>query len=61
VKDSMKVELVNETHRMRYLFLPELLLFADAQVWTDFKSFSWMKLQELHQDDWAGLFFATKK
>jgi SAM-dependent methyltransferase len=61
VKDSMKVEQVSETHRMRYLFLPELLHFADAEVWTDSKSFSWMKLQELHQDEWAGLFFATKK
>lgn len=61
VKASKAVEQVRETHRMRYLFLPELLCFADAEVWTDFKSFGWMKLQELHQDDWAGLFFATKK
>ena len=61
VKGSMKVEQVNEKHRMRYLFLPELLHFADAEVWTDFKSFGWMKLRALHQDDWAGLFFATKK
>ena len=61
VKASKKVEQVKETHRMRYLFLPELLRFADAEVWTNFKSFGWMKLQALHQDDWAGLFFTTKK
>jgi len=61
VKASKKVEQVKETHRMRYLFLPELLRFADAEVWTNFKSFGWMKLQELHQEDWAGLFLATKK
>lgn len=60
-KASRAVEMVTETHRMRYLFLPELLCFADAEVWANFKSFGWMKLQELHQDDWAGLFFATKK
>ena len=61
VKATRKVEPVRETHRMRYLFLPELLQFADAEVWTDCKSFGWMKLQKLNQDDWAGLFFATKK
>ena len=61
VKATRKVEQVRETHRMRYLFLPELLQFADAEVWTDCKSFGWMKLQKLNQDDWAGLFFATKK
>ena len=61
VKASKKVEQVRETHRMRYLFLPELLHFADGKVWTDFNSFGWMKLQALHQDDWAGLFFTTKK
>ncbi len=61
VKATKKVEQVRETHRMRYLFLPELLYFADAEIWTDFKSFGWMKLQELNQDDWAGLFFTTKK
>lgn len=61
VKASKAVEQVRETHRMRYLFLPELLCFADAEAWTDFNNFGWMKSQELHQDDWAGLFFTTKK
>lgn len=55
------MEQVKETHRMRYLFLPELLRFADEKIWTNFKSFGWMKLRELHQEDWAGLFLATKK
>lgn len=61
VKATSKVEQVREAHRMRYLFLPELLQFADAEIWTDCKSFGWMKLQKLNQDDWAGLFFSTKK
>ena len=61
VKASMKVEQVNETHGMRYLFLPELLRFAESEVWTDFKCFGWMKLQVLNQDDWSGLFITTKK
>jgi SAM-dependent methyltransferase len=61
VKASKTVEQVNEKHRMRYLFLPELLCFADPEVWTDFNNFGWMKFQELNQKDWAGLFFSAKK
>ena len=61
VKASGAVEQVKETHRMRYLFLPELMRFADATHWTNLKSMGWMKLQELHQEDWAGLLFASKK
>ena len=61
MKVSNKVEQVKETHRMRYLFFPELLTLADTGGWSEFKSFSWMKQQKLHQDDWSGLFFATKK
>jgi SAM-dependent methyltransferase len=61
LKATKMIERVNETHRMRYLFLPELSCFADTARWSDSKDFGWMKFQELHQDDWAGLFFATKK
>lgn len=61
VKASKEVGQVEETHRMRYLFLPELLRLADAEAWTNLRSFGWMKLQELHQEDWAGLLLATKK
>lgn len=60
-KASKMVEQLKEVHRMRYLFLPELLQFSDVKLWTDIKSMGWMKSQELNQDDWAGLFFATKK
>jgi len=61
VKGLMKVEQVKEKHRMRYLFLPELLRLTDAEVWTDIESFGWMKLKALHQDDWAGTLLITKK
>lgn len=61
VKATKKIEQVNETHRMRYLFVPELMCFADPETWTDHKSLGWMKLQELNHDDWSGLFLAAKK
>lgn len=55
------VKQVKETHQMRYLFLPELECFADGGTWSEFKSYGWMKLQDLHQDDWAGIVALTKK
>lgn len=61
VKTSMLVEQVKEKHQMRYLFLPELVCFAGADTWSDFKSYGWMKLQALHQDDWSGFMVTTKK
>lgn len=61
LKTSMLVEQVKETHCMRYLFLPELLGFADVNTWSDFKSFGWMKVKDLLQDDWAGFIIMTRK
>lgn len=61
VKASKTLEQVIETHMMRYLFLSELLRFADTEVWINSKSFGWMNLQELNLNDWAGLFSVTKK
>jgi SAM-dependent methyltransferase len=61
LKSSGEVEQVCETHKMRYLFLPELSYLADPEVWTDLKSQGWMRLDPLRQDDWAGVAFAKTK
>jgi SAM-dependent methyltransferase len=61
LKATGEVERVSETHRMRYLFLPELSYFADPKSWTDFTSLGWMRLEKLRQDDWAGIAFAKTK
>jgi SAM-dependent methyltransferase len=60
-KATGEVEQVRETHRMRYLFLPELPQFADAARWSNIQSFGWLKFQELNQDDWAGVLLVIKK
>lgn len=61
VQSTGEMKQVQEKHKMRYLFLPELRIFAKSSDWARCESFAWMKFQELHQEDWAGLFFATKK
>lgn len=61
LKATGEVEQVSETHRMRYLFLPELSYFVDPESWTDFTSLGWMRLDKLGQDDWAGIAFAKTK
>ena len=54
VKATGKVEAVQETHRMRYLFLPEIARFTEPKKWTDPKFFCWLELKQLTQEDWSG-------
>lgn len=61
IKASNIVRQVSETHRMRYLFLPELLQFADPNAWVHPQNFGWMQPQEVQITDWAGVFSVTKK
>lgn len=61
LKATGEVEHICETHRMRYLFLPELSYLADPESWTDLTSLGWMRLDKLRQDDWAGIAFAKNK
>lgn len=59
MKDSMKVERVNETHRMRYLFLPEI----EQNRRPDFKSegyFAWMKSEHPGLGDWSAMSILEK-
>lgn len=61
LKADDAVEQVRETHRMRYLFLPELSYFAGPETWTDLKSMGWMRRDALRQDDWAGVALAKAR
>ena len=50
---------LNETHRMRYLFLPELFFLATVHPWRDFNSYAWLRSTPLSIEDWSG--FAVLK
>lgn len=54
VKDTGKVEQIQETHRMRYLFLPELLGYG-AGKFKELDSYAWMKNEPVSVDSWGVL------
>jgi predicted TPR repeat methyltransferase len=53
-KESGRVDHVNETHRMRYLFLPEIARIASLGAWSAPRAFAWMTRQPLSEKDWSG-------
>jgi SAM-dependent methyltransferase len=56
VKASMKVAQVRETHRLRYLFLPELQCYCAGKFKESGReSYSWMTNDPLNADAWGGL------
>lgn len=54
IKESGRVDHVNETHRMRYLFLPEIARIAPLEEWSAPRAFAWMTRQPLSEKDWSG-------
>ncbi len=44
-----------ETHRMRYFFIPELTLLAELFGFFDARFFSWLTAEPLRADCWSGL------
>jgi SAM-dependent methyltransferase len=52
--DSSKKN-INERHRMRYLFLPEIINFANQIGFSILDSFDWMTHKELSFDSWNGV------
>lgn len=54
-KLTSKITQQHETHRMRYLFLPELLFMTcHSKCWSNFNSFAWLKSVPLSIEDWSG-------
>jgi SAM-dependent methyltransferase len=53
-KSSGHVDHVQETHRMRYLFLPEIAHIASPGSWSMPCAFAWMTRQPLSENDWSG-------
>jgi len=59
-KDNGKITELNETHRMRYLFIPEILQFSSP--WFKVKTnFAWMKSSTPSFSDWYCVSTLIKK
>ncbi|UCV06661.1 class I SAM-dependent DNA methyltransferase [Dechloromonas denitrificans] len=53
-KASCEVRQINETHSMRYLFLPEIPQLASGPEWASCTSTAWLKDVVPTEQDWAG-------
>lgn len=60
-KKTHMVEKINETHRLRYLFLPEIHYFAKISGLYALDSFTWMTFNELSASEWYGLAILKKQ
>jgi SAM-dependent methyltransferase len=54
IKASGVVEELRETHRMRYLFLPEIARLAVPGTWSGPKAYAWMERGALDERAWSG-------
>lgn len=50
---TAKVEALSEKHQLRYIFLPELELFAAQSSMTCLQSFSWLTQDPPSRDSWS--------
>lgn len=57
---SDQVHELHETHKMRFLFLPELERYGAEDRWRNPACFAWMKQVAPSRDDWAGLFVVER-
>ncbi|MGV3765451.1 MAG: class I SAM-dependent DNA methyltransferase [Chitinophagaceae bacterium] len=51
-KDSAERHIIRETHPMRYLFLPELILFLNQAGFNILNQFEWMTRKEPNSNSW---------
>ena len=60
VKSTSEIHCVEEQHRMRYLFVPEIAELMRRGNWRALKTFAWMGDQEPDADHWAGCALALR-
>jgi SAM-dependent methyltransferase len=61
VKASGASEVVRETHRMRYLFEPELALLASSAEWGGLSTRAWLKATPPGLEDWSAFSWVSRR
>lgn len=61
IKASGRIENLRETHRMRYLFLPEIARLAAPQTWSEPKAFAWMRRDQPDENTWFGCALTVRR
>jgi SAM-dependent methyltransferase len=60
-KKNRHIEKINETHNMRYFFLPEIEFLAESSGLNVIDTFEWMNFNELSSNTWYGVTILRKK
>ena len=61
IKETGATEEVRETHRMRYLFEPELARLAEPGKWSGMQTCAWMKKTKPGLGDWSAFSRVTRR
>lgn len=61
VKATGATEELRETHRMRYLFEPELALLASSGDWTGLSTRAWLKATPPGLGDWSAFSWVSRR
>jgi len=59
-KRTDRLEIINETHKMRYFFFPEIEMFTEFAGLQIVNSYKWMTYENLSFDSWYGLVIVRK-
>lgn len=58
--NSDKITEIYESHKMRYLFLPELYKYLDSNKWKEFDIYKWMSNDVPDENSWSAFVVAVK-
>lgn len=59
-KKTKLFEKLNETHRMRYLFLPEIMYLSKKYNLSYISSYTWNSFEPLSEKSWYGIVVLKK-
>lgn len=60
-KASGGINRIQEEHKMRYIFAPELPHYLDAETWSKFEACEWLSDAELSNRSWSAFVVAARK
>jgi len=60
-KNSNEIAQIQEKHKMRYLFLPELKCLFDSAIWSNYEACEWLTSEALSDRSWSAFVSGIRK
>jgi len=60
-KESGQITQIQEEHKMRYIFAPELPHFIDSESWSNYETCEWLSDEALSDRSWSAFVVAMRK